>query len=171
MTLSLDVKFNQQQLDLVRQIPIWVRHAITTKAARAMAPPIKVKAKAIAPSSRNVNPGNRTEIPTREKWGKKYKNNPKWTDIDSGKHVGHKVLTKTRLPILLVGFDWPMGNKQQFNASKAAGKRREVFWGRPAGTIYKPPKGRVMDRAWDETSATAINLFVNALEAALKEEK
>jgi len=157
MSLKIEIKFSEAELKKLAKIPEFVRYQAADKALKAMAKPVMDKAKSIAPSSKATG--------TRKKWSAKYKADSKW-QIDSGKEISSKVAKVSHGSILYVGARFPTGNKQQFNASPDG--RKEVFWGRPQGTIYKPPE-RFMQKAFDETRSAQQSAFVASLEASVKE--
>jgi hypothetical protein len=157
MSLKIEMKFDEAELKKLARIPEFVRFQAADKALRAMARPVIEKARSIAPSSQATG--------SRKKWSAKYKTNDKY-QIDSGKEIGANVKKASYGSILYVGAKWPTGNKQQFNASPNG--RKEVFWGRPQGTIYKPPE-RFMQKAFDETRSQQISAFASSLESSMKE--
>jgi hypothetical protein len=164
MSLKIEIKFDENELKKLAKIPEFVRFQAGDRALRAMGKPVLEKALLLAPSSRQVAPMSNSNKPSREKWGKKYKTDSKW-QIDSGKELGQKVAKVQNGSILFVGANYPRGNKQQFNSSPKG--RKEVFWGRPQGTIYKPPV-RFMQRAFDETRSAQNSAFIRSLERSLR---
>ena len=135
-------------------------------AAMAAAQPVAKRGTELAPDSKSsTTAGGKSNGPTRDKWGKKYKNNPQWTGISIRHHVGEKAILGRSQDLLLVGLTHPKGNKGNFNYTVNKEGRKEVFWGRPNGTIWKPVF-RFMDRALDEKKREAINAFVSKMKEA-----
>jgi hypothetical protein len=157
MSLKIEIKFDENELKKLAKIPEFVRYKAADKALKAMAKPVIEKAKSIAPDSRATG--------TRKKWSRKYKDDSKW-QIDSGKNISSKVIKNDSGAVTYIGATFPKGNKQQFNASPDG--RKEVFWGRPQGTVYKPPE-RFIQKAFDETRSAQQSAFVASLEASMKE--
>jgi hypothetical protein len=164
MSLKIDIKFNEDELKKLAKIPEFVRYQAADRALAAMASPIIAKAIMIAPNSQVVAPMSNSKIPSRDKWSKKYKSNSKW-QIESGKEIGRKVAKVSYGSKLFVGANYPKGNKLQFNSSLKG--RKEVFWGQPQGTIYKPPV-RFMQRAFDETRSAQNSAFIRSLERSIR---
>lgn len=156
MSLKIEFTFSESEMKKLEKIPEFVRFVAADRALKAMAKPIIEKAKAIAPSS--VRSGSR------KKWGPKYKGDSKYQN-DSGQEIDSKVQKHNRGAKIYVGATFPRGNKQQFNASPKG--RKEVFWGRPQGTVYKPSE-RFMQRAFDETRSAQNAAFIASLQRTLK---
>lgn len=156
--MNIEVTFNESQLELLESIPMLVQFAVADKCMKAMVAPIAERAKSILPSSQSTG--------TRKKWSKKYKQNPAW-QINSGRHVGAKVVKYQRGATAYVGPTYPRGNKQQFNANKERG-RRVFYWGKDAGIVYIPDE-RPMQRAYDETKDSQMTAFMSTLTQEIAE--
>lgn len=158
MTLSIEIKFEQAQLDKLMQIPLLMRLGPSERVLKAMAKPVVAKGKAIAPSSRASG--------TRKKWSKKYKNNQAYQN-DSGQHIGYVFRKNNGGGILVIGGKHPQANKQNFDAGK---DRKVMYWGKDSGKVKRvDPKDRFMQRAFDETRAEQITAGNAQLEKELKE--
>lgn len=155
MSMSIEIEFNEAIIAQLQKLPLLMRLGPAERVLKAMAKPIVAKGKAIAPSSR--------ESGTRNKWGKKYKNNPAYQN-DSGKALGTKYIKTERGGVLIVGGKHPEANKQNYEAGT---KRKVFYWGRDSGKVKRiDPKQRFMQRAYDETIAEQLT----AGEAQLRKE-
>lgn len=150
--MKIEVTFNDAQIELLESIPMLIQYAVADKCMKAMVKPIAERAKDVLPSSRSTG--------TRKKWSKKYKQNAAW-QINSGRHVGAKVVKYQRGATAYVGPTYPKGNKQQFNSNKERG-RRVFYWGKNAGQVYIPDE-RPMQRAYDETRDAQMTAFMTTL--------
>ena len=138
------------------------------KSAVKAAQPIVKRATELAPDSKsNITAGGRADGPTRDKWGKKYRNNPKWTGISIKHHVGEKAIVGKIQDLLIVGLKYPKGNKGNFNYTVNKEGREEVFWGRRNGTLWKPVY-RFMDKALDEKKKEVVDIFVAEMKKAIE---
>lgn len=172
MTLSLEIKFDQAQLDKLMQIPLLMRLGPSERVLKAMAKPVVDKAKAIAPSSRNtaklVLRDTRTN---REKMGKrstaKFIGAAANSVDDSGKHIGSVFRRGNGGGILIIGGRHPKANKQNYDAGK---QRKVMYWGRNPGITKRiDPKDRFMQKAFDETRSAQISAGNEQLAKELKE--
>ena len=168
----IDVKFeiNDSEINKLLAIPSYVAQAVVDKAMPAMAKPIIVKAKEIAPRSDTAQPGNATKGPTRAKWGKnktKHFDPTTWARDNSGEHIGYKTYKNAGAfeVAIKVGARSPKGNKQRFNQMKNK-ERRVVYWGDPQGFTYRP-RERFMQRAYDETIPEQMSAFTKALDTEI----
>lgn len=158
---SFSIEINPQLAKLLEDIEPFVRHAVMDKCMPAMVKPIIEKAESIAPSSRRDNGLG----PSRDRWSKKYKNNPKWAGIDSGKHIGYK-LRKYAKPIIFVGAKHPLGNKQMF-LSPQKGSKVRVEWGKRRVMHKLPVRDQFMRKAYDETITQQHSAFLSAFQRAV----
>jgi hypothetical protein len=173
----IDVKFeiNDSEINKLLAIPSYVAQAVVDKAMPAMARPIIVKAKEIAPRSHIKQPGNATDGATRDKWSKSKKNGPTknfnyatWSQDTSGDHIGYRTFKNTSAfeVAVKVGARSPRGNKQRFNQMKHT-EREVYYWGKKAGKKYRP-RERFMQRAYDETIPEQMSAFTEALDTEIK---
>lgn len=160
MSVSLQIELPDEARKLFDELNWLVRLACLDDGFPAMAKPIVEKAKAIAPNSKRSG--------TRKGWSKKYREDPKW-QVESSKHIGHRIIKTPRGILMYIGAQWPQGNKQQFNASPDG--RKEVLWGRSSGRVWTNPQRRFIDRAFDETKTIAVAACVAAVEKTIKEMK
>lgn len=158
MSVSIDVKFSDEALKLIGQLPQLVTFAAIDKSLKEFARPVVQKMLAIAPSSR--------ETGSRRAWSSKYKKNPKWEGIDSGKHVRFRIRKYERGAIVYMGPSHPIGNKQQFNLPKS-GIRKHILWGKDTGKTYRVRR-RWTQRAYDETATVAMDSFTTSLKRELE---
>ena len=138
------------------------------KSAIKAAQPIVKRGAELAPDSKSsMTAGGKNDGPTRSKWSKKYKNDPKWSGISIKHHVGEKAIVGKIQDLLIVGLKYPKGNKGNFNYTVNKEGREEVFWGRHNGTLWKPVF-RFMDKALDEKKREAIDIFVAEMKKAVE---
>lgn len=163
------ITFDQGQLAEVSKAIEQLRHRVfeaRKESAIAAAQPVAKRARELAPDSRSsATAGGKNNGPTRNKWGKKYRDNPKWTGISIKHHVGEKAILGRSQDLLLIGLTYPKGNKANFNYTVNKEGRDEVFWGRPSGTVWKPVY-RFMDKALDEKKREVIDIFVSKMKEA-----
>lgn len=172
MTLSIEIKFDQAQIDKLMQIPLLMRVGPAERVLKAMAKPVLDKAKALAPSARKaaayVLKDTRTN---REKEGArttaKFVGRSANSVDDSGKHLGSVFRRNNRGGILIIGGKHPKANKQNYDAGK---QRKVMYWGRNPGITKRiDPKDRFMQKAFDETRSAQISAGNDQLAKELKE--
>lgn len=161
MSISIQVSFDEKMVADLLRIPEVLRLGPADRCLSAMCKPIVAKAKALAPSSRRSG--------SRRKWSQKIKNDPKWSGIDSGKHIGMKVAKHNKGARVFVGAQYPKGNKQQFDASPNG--RRVKLWGRDAGRVRLRDNPHFLQKAYDETKGAQIAAFEKQFAIEIKELK
>jgi hypothetical protein len=187
VSITVKVKLDQQQLDLLDQLPVYLRKHVAEKALTAMSKPISRMALLLAPDSEKSG--------SRKKWSRKYKDNPGWRDIHSGRHVGSKFFKGRNKDVVYVGIKWTgtnKGNKQHFNHPfKRSTERVHYLWGKPGQkliynrgqpneyevtrgplpkpTVFSRPKSRWFVKiAYENTRAQQLREFVKVVERELK---
>jgi len=145
MKLDYKVTFNETLIAGIAKIPSHFVAEGAEKILKAMARPIIIRAKQIAPSSRATG--------DRNKWSNKYKLNPAWQG-DSGQHLGYKFRRSDGGGILIIGGVSPDANKLNFNHGKG---RHVFFWGVDQGysKVYRR-EDRFMLKAMDETKTQQL---------------
>ena len=162
MSMDIKITFDESQLDKLMKIPVLMRLGPAERILKAMAKPIVVRAKAIAPNSR-VSSGN--DGPTRDKMSANTK--AKWPE--SGKNHIRMIYRKgDGGGYLVIGANDPLGNSFNFDSSN---KGRKVFyWGKDSGKIKRvEPSQRFMQKAFDETRSAQVSAGNAQLEKEMKE--
>lgn len=163
MSIELRINFDESQLAKLLQIPILMRLGPAERILKAMAKPIVVRAKAIAPNSRVASSGSNGA--TRDKMSSKTK--AKWPE--SGKqHISYVYRKGENGGYLVIGGKSPQANSFNFDGSD---KGRKVFhWGKDSGRIKRvEPTERFMQKAFDETRSAQVSAGNAQLEKELKE--
>ena len=157
--MSVEIKINMELIKALEEIPIRLRSGPLGACLKAYGQPIADYAKTIAPSSRQSG--------TRLKWTSKYKKNAAYQN-DSGKHFGVKPL-KSGIGVI-VGADYPKGNKQQFvHPSKKGDSYQHVLWKKKTVTIRYPRSQQPIVKALRAMQSQAEAAFLSQLQKEIKE--
>jgi len=164
LALELKIEFDEAVIAKLLQMPLLLRLAPAERILKAMAKPIAVKGKELAPSSRKSGERNR--------WGKKYTSNAAYQN-DSGKSIGYAFRKTETGGYLIVGGLYPQANKQNYDSGK---DRTIKLWGHnpvkyPITVKRVDPKDRFMQRAFDETRDAQLSAGFKQLETEIKELK
>jgi len=162
MSMDLTITFDESQLAKLMKIPLLMRLGPAERILKAMAKPIVVRAKAIAPDSRVASGSNG---PTRDKMSANTK--AKWPESGK-KHIRMIYRKGDGGGYLVIGANDPLGNSLNFDSSN---KGRKVFyWGVDSGKIKRvEPSQRFIQKAFDETKAAQISAGNAQLEKEMKE--
>ena len=163
--MKTDIEIDASLLEKISNSVDKMKFSVFVPAFKVAAEPIEQRATNLAKSS--IVTG------TRKKWGsnKTDKFDPElMRKHSSGKHIAHKVLTRSDIgPLMIIGPKYRDGNKQQFNNSPDG---REVFvWGRRPKSIpthRERDKPFFMEQASVEVGSVAIDRFVSELEKKME---
>ena len=157
--MDLTITFDESQLAKLMKIPLLMRLGPAERILKAMAKPIVVRAKAIAPDSRTSGTREKMSANTKAKWPESAKNHIRMI-YRKGDGGGY----------LVIGANDPLGNSLNFDSSN---KGRKVFyWGVDSGKIKRvEPSQRFMQKAFDETKSAQISAGNAQLEKEMKELK
>jgi hypothetical protein len=139
-----------------------VQSKVAREVLTAMGDVVEARGKRLAPRS--------TQTHTRDKWGKKYKSNPRYQN-NSADSIGKKYLPGKTGGIIIVGGLHPKANKMNFTQGKS---RVIKLWGR-APVNYVPHvkvytrADRFMQVAYDETKLQQAQAGHTELEKQIKE--
>lgn len=129
---------------------------VTDKGIRKASQLVQRRAKQLAPRSSKTGSAKKRSVSQSQSGN--------W-NIPLSKTIISKVLKHARGALGIVGPSWPEGNKAFFNNAKNG--RREVYWGKPQGTIYKGEDW--LKRAFDESAEEAQEVLVETVRDAVKE--
>ena len=162
MSMDLTITFNESAITQLLKIPVLMRLGPAERILKAMAKPIVVQAKAIAPDSRtsgtrNKMSGENSPSNTAAKWPGSGK-----------KHIRAIYRKGDGGGYLVIGADDPLGNSLNFDSSN---KGRKVFyWGKDSGKVKRvEPSQRFMQKAVDETKSAQVSAGNAQLEKEMKE--
>jgi hypothetical protein len=162
MSMELKITFDESQLAKLMKIPLLMRLGPAERILKAMAKPIVVRAKAIAPNSRTSGTRNKmssesSPSQTISKWPGSGKNHIKMI-YRKGEGGGY----------LVIGASDPLGNSLNFDSSSRG--RKVFYWGKDSGKIKRvEPSQRFMQKAFDETKSAQISAGNAQLEKEMKE--
>lgn len=162
MSVEISIAFNESAIAQLKKIPLLMRLGPAERILKAMAKPIVVRAKAIAPNSR-ASSGK--DGPTRDKMSSETK--AKWPE--SGKNHIKTIYRKgDGGGYLVIGADDPLGNGLNFDASDRG--RKVFYWGVDSGKVKRvEPSQRFMQKAFDETKSAQVSAGNAQLEKEMKE--
>jgi hypothetical protein len=155
--MDIKITFDESQLAKLIKIPVLMRLGPAERILKAMAKPIVVRAKAIAPDSRTSGTRELMSAKTKAKWP------------ESGKtHIRMIYRKGDGGGYLVIGANDPLGNSLNFDSSN---KGRKVFyWGKDSGKIKRvEPSQRFMQKAFDETRSAQVSAGNAQLEKEMKE--
>ena len=157
--MSVEIQINMELIKALEEIPIRLRSGPLGACLKAYGQPIADYAKTIAPSSRQSG--------TRLKWTSKYKKNAAYQN-DSKNYFGLKVL-RSGIGVI-VGADYPKGNKQQFvHPSKKGDSYQHVLWKKKTVTIRYPRSQQPVVKAFRAMQSQAEAAFLTQLQKEIKE--
>jgi hypothetical protein len=157
MSMELKITFDESQLAKLMKIPVLMRLGPAERILKAMAKPIVVRAKAIAPNSRTSGTRDKMSSETKAKWPESGKNHIKMI-YRKGDGGGY----------LVIGASDPLGNSLNFDSSSRG--RKVFYWGKDSGKIKRvEPSQRFMQKAFDETKSAQISAGNAQLEKEMKE--
>jgi hypothetical protein len=157
MSMELKITFDESQLAKLMKIPLLMRLGPAERILKAMAKPIVVRAKAIAPNSRTSGTRDKMSSETKAKWPESGKNHIKMI-YRKGDGGGY----------LVIGASDPLGNSLNFDSSSRG--RKVFYWGVDSGKIKRvEPSQRFMQKAFDETKSAQISAGNAQLEKEMKE--
>jgi hypothetical protein len=157
MSMELKITFDESQLAKLMKIPLLMRLGPAERILKAMAKPIVVRAKAIAPNSRTSGTRDKMSSETKAKWPESGKNHIKMI-YRKGDGGGY----------LVIGASDPLGNSLNFDSSSRG--RKVFYWGKDSGKVKRvEPSQRFMQKAFDETKSAQISAGNAQLEKELKE--
>lgn len=149
MSMKLYIMFDESQISKLLKIPLLIRLKPAERILKAMAKPIVVRAKAIAPDSRVAS---NASGPTRDKMSAKTK--AKWPE-SAKTHIGYVYRKGENGGYLVIGGKSPQANSFNFDASDRG--RKVFYWGKDMGRIKRvEPSQRFMQKAFDETKSAQI---------------
>ena len=157
MSMEISIAFNESAIAQLLKIPVLMRLGPAERILKAMAKPIVVRAKAIAPNSRTSGTRDKMSAEAKAKWPESGKNHIKMI-YRKGEGGGY----------LVIGANDPLGNSLNFDSSN---KGRKVFyWGVDSGKIKRvEPSQRFMQKAFDETRSAQVSAGNAQLEKEMKE--
>jgi len=157
MSVEIKITFDESQLAKLMKIPVLMRLGPAERILKAMAKPIVVRAKAIAPNSRTSGTRDKMSSETKAKWPESGKNHIKMI-YRKGDGGGY----------LVIGASDPLGNSLNFDSSSRG--RKVFYWGKDSGKIKRvEPSQRFMQKAFDETKSAQISAGNAQLEKEMKE--
>ena len=181
--MSTEVTVNIELIKALDAIPLTLRSGPFGRCLREFGKAIVPRAESLARSSR--------ESGSRERWSKRFKNDPKFAAIDSKNHMSSKV-TKLGSSVY-VGAVHPTGNKQQFVMPiKKGDSYTQYRWGKPGQIVQRvskrgkpftarvgtkpgvaryPKEERATVKAFDQTKDAAAKAFLQQLEKEVRELK
>ena len=157
MSMDLKMTFDESQLAKLLKIPVLMRLGPAERIVKAMAKPIVIRAKAIAPNSRTSGTRDKMSPETKAKWPESGKNHIRviYRKGDGGGY-------------LVIGANDPLGNSLNFDASDRG--RKVFYWGKDSGKIKRvEPSQRFMQKAFDETKSAQVSAGNAQLEKEMKE--
>ena len=157
MSMDLKMTFDESQLAKLLKIPVLMRLGPAERIVKAMAKPIVIRAKAIAPNSRTSGTRDKMSPETKAKWPESGKNHIRviYRKGDGGGY-------------LVIGANDPLGNSLNFDASDRG--RKVFYWGKDSGKIKRvEPSQRFMQKAFDETKSAQVLAGNAQLEKEMKE--
>ena len=157
MSMELKITFDESQLAKLLKIPVLMRLGPAERILKAMAKPIVVRAKAIAPDSRTSGTRDKMSAETKAKWP------------ESGKtHIRMIYRKGDGGGYLIMGASDPLGNSLNFDSSSRG--RKVFYWGKDSGKIKRvEPSQRFMQKALDETKSAQVSAGNAQLEKEMKE--
>ena len=157
MSMDLKMTFDESQLAKLLKIPVLMRLGPAERIVKAMAKPIVIRAKAIAPNSRTSGTRDKMSPETKAKWPESGKNHIRviYRKGDGGGY-------------LVIGANDPLGNSLNFDASDRG--RKVFYWGKDSGKIKRvEPSQRFMQKAFDETKSAQVSAGNAQLQKEMKE--
>ena len=157
MSMEISIAFNESAIAQLKKIPVLMRLGPAERILKAMAKPIVVRAKAIAPNSRTSGTRDKMSSEAKAKWPESGKNHIRMI-YRKGDGGGY----------LIMGANDPLGNSLNFDASD---RGRKVFhWGKDSGKIKRvEPSQRFMQKAFDETKSAQVSAGNAQLQKEMKE--
>ena len=157
MSMELKITFDESQLAKLLKIPVLMRFGPAERILKAMAKPIVVRAKSIAPNSRTSGTRDKMSSETKAKWPESGKNHIRMI-YRKGDGGGY----------LVIGANDPLGNSLNFDASDRG--RKVFYWGKDSGKVKRvEPSQRFMQKAFDETKSAQVSAGNAQLEKEMKE--
>lgn len=158
--MSIEVKINLKLIEEIGKIPITLRNGPFGRCLGKFGDPIARRSVVFATSSRSTE--SRTRRVRNGKisggWSRKYKDDPRWSSIDSKNHFGRKVGKQGVW--VMVGAIYPKGNKQQFvHPSKNGDSYTRYHWGKPGTLITYEKNGKTVSYTRQSQGATSIARF------------
>ena len=157
MSMELKITFDESAITQLLKIPVLMRLGPAERILKAMAKPIVVRAKAIAPDSRTSGTRDKMSAETKAKWP------------ESGKtHIRMIYRKGDGGGYLIMGASDPLGNSLNFDSSSRG--RKVFYWGKDSGKIKRvEPSQRFMQKAFDETKSAQVSAGNAQLEKEMKE--
>ena len=179
--MSTEVTVNIELIKALDAIPLTLRSGPFGRCLREFGNAIVPRVESLARSSR--------ESRSRKRWSRRFKQDPKFSSVDSKNHMASKV-TKQGSSVY-VGAVYPTGNKQQFVMPIRKGVSYTQYrWGKPGQIVQRiskrgkpftarvgtrpgvaryPKEERATVKAFNQTKDSAAKAFLQQLEKEVRE--
>lgn len=158
--MTTEIKINRKLIEEISKIPITLRNGPFGRCLGKFGDPIARRAVVLGTSSRATRSRTRRihNGTISGGWSKRYKDDPRWSGIDSRNHFGRKVGKQGVW--VIVGAIHPKGNKQQFvHPSKNGDSYTRYHWGKPGQLISYEKNGKNVSYIRQSKGSTSVARF------------